>query len=330
MWRFERDQRLEDSAAVVRLGRPFGAETPRRTAVGRQPGGDERDRGRAGPGSTRPGPRPPDTRAPTGAGVRDTGMPRVPDDRDRPSRAGSRNELAGLAFVVLVQPHQRRARMPRRTAAPRVARVLASEDVGLAKTSNHPGRQSSRLPIGVGHTIQPSPLQASTQRAQRARHRRGHWANYKGALARISLRRPPMANETDPKPQYTRYRVGPQAAAPEPCRWGGRVGRAGARWVMAACWDEGRGASAPGRGGSPPSRGGPPPPNRPRRPGAAPGARPSLVAADHAQARRARAARGDRRLGGAVARAVPRQLPLPARLAAGQRRRLSSNRLVPC
>ncbi len=83
-----------------------------------------------------------------------------------------------------------------------------------------------------------------------------------------------MANETDPKPQYTRYRAGRKPLRPSPAV-GADASAEPARGGNGSLLDEGRGASAPGRGGSPPSRGGPPPPNRPRRPGAAPGARPS-------------------------------------------------------
>jgi LCP family protein required for cell wall assembly len=78
-----------------------------------------------------------------------------------------------------------------------------------------------------------------------------------------------MAKETDPKPQYTRYRAGRKLPRPN----GGRAGENGSmeptRGSRGSLLED-------GRGGRPPDRGGPPPPQRPRRPGtAAPGARPS-------------------------------------------------------
>jgi LCP family protein required for cell wall assembly len=70
-----------------------------------------------------------------------------------------------------------------------------------------------------------------------------------------------MPPETDPQPQYTRYRAGRKLLRPS-------EGKAGAN-----------GLAEPARGGGgsllEDGRGGPPPPLRPRRPGAAHGARPS-------------------------------------------------------
>ncbi|MGA2163492.1 MAG: hypothetical protein ABSH36_03385, partial [Solirubrobacteraceae bacterium] len=79
-----------------------------------------------------------------------------------------------------------------------------------------------------------------------------------------------MAEETDPKPQYTRYRAGRKPPRPVP----GAVGVDGpARSRGGSLLEEGRGSPPAGRGGPPAGRGGPP---QPRRPGtAAPGARPS-------------------------------------------------------
>jgi LCP family protein required for cell wall assembly len=70
-----------------------------------------------------------------------------------------------------------------------------------------------------------------------------------------------MAQETDPKPQYTRYRAGRKLLRPGDGKAGGN----------------GSGESARGSGGGllGDGQGGPPPPHRPRRPGAAHGARPS-------------------------------------------------------
>jgi LCP family protein required for cell wall assembly len=87
-----------------------------------------------------------------------------------------------------------------------------------------------------------------------------------------------MAKETDPKPQYTRYRAGRKLLRPSP----GAVGVDGS----AGPGRGGNGSAGPtrgsngslleeGRGGSPPGRGGPLPPTGPRRPGTARGARPS-------------------------------------------------------
>jgi LCP family protein required for cell wall assembly len=78
-----------------------------------------------------------------------------------------------------------------------------------------------------------------------------------------------MANETDPKPQYTRYRAGRKLLRTSPGDAGGHESAGPVRGGNGSLLDD-------GRGGQPPGRGGPPAPNRPRRPGAAPpGARPS-------------------------------------------------------
>jgi LCP family protein required for cell wall assembly len=77
-----------------------------------------------------------------------------------------------------------------------------------------------------------------------------------------------MANETDPKPQYTRYRAGRKLLRPSPGEAGGSGPTEPARGDNGRLLEEGRGGRSPGRGG-------PPPPNRPRRPGIARGAQPS-------------------------------------------------------
>ena len=78
-----------------------------------------------------------------------------------------------------------------------------------------------------------------------------------------------MPRETDPKPQYTRYRAGRKLL-----RSG--EGKAAGNGLVEPARGGGGSLLEDGRGGSPPGRGGPPPPNRPRRPGVAmPGARSS-------------------------------------------------------
>jgi LCP family protein required for cell wall assembly len=77
-----------------------------------------------------------------------------------------------------------------------------------------------------------------------------------------------MANETDPKPQYTRYRAGRKLLRPSPGDASGNGPAGPARGDNGRLLEEGRGGRSPGRGG-------PPPPNRPRRPGIARGAQPS-------------------------------------------------------
>jgi LCP family protein required for cell wall assembly len=77
-----------------------------------------------------------------------------------------------------------------------------------------------------------------------------------------------MANETDPKPQYTRYRAGRKLLRPSPGEAGGNESTGPARGDNGRLLEEGRGGRSPGQGG-------PPPPNRPRRPGIARGAQPS-------------------------------------------------------
>ncbi len=76
-----------------------------------------------------------------------------------------------------------------------------------------------------------------------------------------------MPRESDPKPQYTRYRAGRKLLRPG-------EGKAGGNGLVEPARGGGGNLLEDGRGGPPPGQGGPPPPHRPRRPGAAaPGAR---------------------------------------------------------
>ncbi len=70
-----------------------------------------------------------------------------------------------------------------------------------------------------------------------------------------------MAEETDPKPQYTRYRAGRKLPRPSPADAGANGSAGPARSRGGSLLEEGRG--------------GPPPPRRPPRQGTAPGAKPS-------------------------------------------------------
>src|ERR1700691_4838398 len=79
-----------------------------------------------------------------------------------------------------------------------------------------------------------------------------------------------MAKETDPKPQYTRYRAGRKLLRPSPGDAGGSGSAGPARGGNGSLLEDGRGG-----GGRPPGRGGPRPPTGPRRPGTACGAKPA-------------------------------------------------------
>jgi LCP family protein required for cell wall assembly len=66
-----------------------------------------------------------------------------------------------------------------------------------------------------------------------------------------------MAKETDPKPQYTRYRAGRKLLRPGPGDAGGNESVGSARGGNGSLLEDARGGRSPGRGGSSP-------PNRPR------------------------------------------------------------------
>jgi LCP family protein required for cell wall assembly len=70
-----------------------------------------------------------------------------------------------------------------------------------------------------------------------------------------------MSRETDPKPQYTRYRAGRKLLRPDPGEAGGNGSAGPVRSRGGSLLEDGRGGS--------------PPPQRPRRRGTAPGAKPS-------------------------------------------------------
>src|ERR1700727_2633312 len=77
-----------------------------------------------------------------------------------------------------------------------------------------------------------------------------------------------MAKETDPKPQYTRYRAGRKLLRRSPGDADGKGSGGSARGGNGSLLEDGRGGHSPGRGG-------PSSPNRPRGPGTARGVRSS-------------------------------------------------------